>query len=89
MINDNAPAVTGACQCLETLLNCECHNTIDTTKNQISTPHMMSTLRDHIRCYVDDLQPYSFETGSKVVSAMVDCCNFLLIESERLEKEGR
>lgn len=50
------------------------------------SPKMGSEHRTSIQNYKDELRRYAEETGDRVVLAMIDCCDFLLIEANRLER---
>jgi hypothetical protein len=81
--NDKAPAATGACQCAETCLICDCQ--ITTTAPVIQAPRMGTALRAFLRRYVADLISYNERHGDRITRQMIDCGEFLLIEGERLE----
>lgn len=70
------------CDCLESCLTCLCNK----THKQKAAPYMGSALRALLKRYSNDLKPYAVATGDRVATSMVDCCNFLLIEADRLER---
>ena len=80
--HDEAPGATGACLCVECNLTCRCNYTIDSPK--IKPPRMGTALRSDLMRYSEDLIPL-VNSGDKFASGMLDCCNNLLIESDRLE----
>lgn len=72
------------CQCLEPCLICCGNATTDTPKIQ-PPPCMGSAMRAFLRRYADDLRPYA-EHGDRVALAMLESCDFLLIEADRQER---
>jgi hypothetical protein len=66
-----------ACLCVKPCLDC-------CSPNQV--PRMGTALRSFLQRYARELQPYAEETGDRVATSMVDCCSFLLNESDRLER---
>ena len=81
--NSKTPARTGVCQCSELCSNCDCNPTTEHPK--IQAPRMGTALRSFLKRYARELQPYAKETGDRVATSMVDCCNLLLDESDKLE----
>ena len=82
--NDKTPAGCnrrGAnCNCLVPCLNCNCmHNTL---KKQ--PPKLGSAARAYLKRYAADLVEYG-DAGDKITLSIIDCCNHLLSESDRLE----
>lgn len=80
--NDKTPGCTGACQCVECCLICRCKDTIGTP--QIQPPKMGMALRFYLKRYSAELFPLA-KSGDKVASRIIDGCNNILIESNRLE----
>lgn len=70
--------------CLDTYCIGPQQNTAIYCKAQ--APRMGTALAAFLRRYRDDLLPYVETTGSCVALAMVECCDFLLIEADRLER---
>ncbi|MFC1779507.1 hypothetical protein ACFLZU_04125 [Thermodesulfobacteriota bacterium] len=56
--------------------------TDDAQKTQ--APHMGTALRSFLKRYARELQPYAETTGDRVAASMIDCCNHLLLEANRL-----
>ena len=79
------PARGKSCKCSKPCNVCHCNQ----SPPQNQAPVMVVELRALMQRYIDDLQPYASETGERVALAMVDCCSFLLIEADRMEKELR
>ena len=73
-----------ACNCTNPCLACGCSPTESPQTNQV--PRMGTALRSFLKRYARELQPYAEETGDRVATSMVDCCSFLLNESDRLER---
>ena len=84
-IYGETPDSAGVCQCVEPCLVCCNDSTTDASQNQI-IPRMGTALRTFLRRYSDDLQPYALATGDRVATSMLECCDLLLIESDRLER---
>jgi hypothetical protein len=72
------------CHCVELCAFCNCKTITPPPKRQV-TPHMGSELRALMSRYAADLLPLAENTGERVVTSMIECCNFLIIEAERLE----
>jgi hypothetical protein len=69
------------CNCVKPCLTCNCnHNTCE--KQQ--PPKLGSAARSYLKRYAADLIDYA-EAGDRITSSLIDCCNFLLIEADRLE----
>lgn len=49
-------------------------------------PKMTPALAAGLKAYASALRPYAERTGDRVPLAMVECCDFLLIEAERMER---
>jgi hypothetical protein len=47
-------------------------------------PRMGTALRSFLKRYARELQPYAEATGDRVAASMIDCCNHLLLEANRL-----
>jgi hypothetical protein len=82
----NAPAgdATRAtfCNCINPCVVCNCNAT-----PKIQPPKMGTALRSFLKRYASDLIPLA-KSGDKIASRMIDGCNNLLIESDRLEGES-
>lgn len=83
--NGKTPDSAGVCQCVVPCLICCGNSTTDTPK--IQPPRMGSAMRAFLRRYADDLRPCA-ETGDRVATSMLECCDVLLIEADRLERGG-
>jgi len=81
--NGKTPALSGVCQCAELCLICYGNSTTDTPK--IQPPPMGSASSAILRRYADDLRPFA-ERGDRLATSMLECCDFLLIESDRLQR---
>ena len=49
-------------------------------------PRMGTALRSFLKRYARELQPYAKESGDKTATSMLECCDYLLIESDRIER---
>lgn len=47
---------------------------------------MSPALAEALGDYSRELLPFAIATGDRVALAMIECCDFLLIEAERLER---
>ena len=63
-----------------------CHCSEARLPNQL--PHLNSAARYGLKRYAAELIDYA-AAGDRVASSLVDCCNFILIEADRIEGGGR
>ena len=52
---------------------------------KLRRPRINSAARYGLRRYAEELSAYAKATGDRVACEMLDCVNFLLIESDRIE----
>lgn len=74
--NDKTPVPAGACHCVKPCIDCDC-------KSTTPRPIMGTALRAFLKRYLSDLRTYGMNHGDKITSQMVDCGEFLLVESDR------
>lgn len=82
-MNDKTSLPGLVCQCAEPCL-IYCGNSTTTTP-KVQPPRMGSAMRAFLRRYADDLRPFAEATGDRVAIAMLECCDLLLIEADRIE----
>jgi hypothetical protein len=68
---------------------CNCENLCDAChcsepSQQTQPPRVPTALLYGLKVYAAALQPYAETTGDKVAASMIDCCNHLLLEANRL-----
>ena len=68
-----------ACNCTNPCLAYCCSST-----DQV--PRMGTALRSFLKRYARELQPYAKESGDRTATSMLECCDYLLIESDRIER---
>ena len=77
----NTPALGKGCDCLFRCAGeCNCD-----TPSPKQPPPMGSASRAILRRYADDLRPFA-ERGDRLATSMLECCDFLLVEADRLER---
>ena len=72
-----------SCNCLNSDTDCHCRD----HPQQIQPPCMGSELRVSLGDYCKELNVFYEKFGTRTTLSMIDCCNLLLIESDR--SEGR
>jgi hypothetical protein len=82
-MNDKTTSGKVACHCVEPCLICDCKLITNPPKKQI--PKLGSAARAYLKRYAADLIDYA-DDGDRITSSLIDCCNHLLIEAERLER---
>ena len=83
--NQNTPIKcdpASECDCQKTCVVCQCNE----LPRQAKTPYMGSALRYFLIRYAADIRPYAEGSGDRVATSMLDCCNHLLVEADRLER---
>lgn len=81
--NDKTPVAAGACDCKEPCLDCGCQ--ITTKPRERQPPRLDSAFRESFHRYVVELRVYDELHGDRTTEQMINCAEYLLIESERLE----
>jgi hypothetical protein len=81
--NDETLLEARACRCVELCITCDCNPTESPPINQAI--RLPSATRYYLNRYREDLQPHA-QAGHKTATSMLECCDYLLIESARTER---
>ena len=87
-LNETTPTEcdpASVCECQNPCVICQCNEPLQYAQ----APYMGSALRYFLIRYAADIRPYAEGSGDRVATSMLDCCNHLLVEADRLERGQR